>query len=69
MSAVRGMTDHTRKRAMSDLVRLGKSQTGHIESASPPESEHEVDMPDWPLGRRAAGCEFSKVSVVVDTTH
>jgi len=33
-------------------VRLGKSQTEHIESASPPKSGHEADMPGRPLGAR-----------------
>ena len=30
-------------------VRFGKSLTEHIESASPPKSGHEADMPDWRL--------------------
>jgi len=31
-------------------VRVGKSLTEHIESASPSKSGHEADMRDWPLG-------------------
>jgi hypothetical protein len=30
-------------------AKLGKSLSEHIESASPPKSGHQADMPDWPV--------------------